>query len=97
MNHLHLFFNYFYQVLKNPIKLLLSAWFGSSPVVRWVKDPVLSLQQLGMLLMMPVQSQAQELPHAVGVAKKRGRKWMTSAYAKLINAFIKKKKEPDLY
>ena len=41
---------------------------GSSLVAQYVKDPALSLQQLGSLLW-EVQSLGQELPYATGMAK----------------------------
>ena len=34
--------------------------------MQWVKDPVLSLLWLGSLLLLWVQSLAQELPHVLG-------------------------------
>ena len=41
--------------------------------VQWVKDPELSLQELGLLLaaVVCVQFLAQELPHAEGMWKKK--------------------------
>ena len=44
---------------------------GSSLVVQEVKDPVLSLQRLGVTAVMQAQPLAQEFPHATGAAKKR--------------------------
>ena len=43
-------------------------------MAQWVKDPVLSLQQLGPTAVVGVQSLAQELLHITGVAKKKKKK-----------------------
>ena len=43
----------------------------SSLVMQWVKDLVLSLQQLGVAAMMQVWSLAQECPCAVGIVRKK--------------------------
>ena len=42
-------------------------------MAQWVKDQALSLLWRGLLLWL-VQSLAQELPHATGIAKKRKEK-----------------------
>ena len=40
-------------------------------MAQWVENPALSLQRPGLAAAVWVQSLAQELPHAVGVAKKK--------------------------
>ena len=39
-------------------------------MTKWVEDPALSLEWLGITAVMQVRSLAQELPHAAGMAKK---------------------------
>ena len=39
-------------------------------MAQWVKDPALSLQQLGLLLWHGFSLWPEELPHAAGAAKK---------------------------
>lgn len=58
---------------------------GSSLVVQWVKDLVLSLQQLVNTVMW-VQSLAQALPHVVSIAKnKKTGQWGTKRYCKALD------------
>ena len=57
-------------------------------MAQWVKDLVLSLQQLGLLLCLGCDSWPGKLPHAVGMAKKKRKEkkerseWMIDGWSK---------------
>ena len=51
--------------------MIFKYWSQSSPLAQRVKDPGLSLQQLGSVAMVPVPSLTWELPHAKGTAKRK--------------------------
>ena len=53
----------------------------SSLVAQWIKDPVLSLEQLGVAAVAWIRSPAWEFPYATGVAKKI-KKQITKQYVK---------------
>ena len=50
-------------------------------MAQWIKDPVLSLEQLGVAAVAWIRSPAWEFPYATGVAKKI-KKQITKQYIK---------------